>query len=79
MITTHQKNQGDLRNTISSVAAGVAGATVIAGAAIATTVALKDKKTREKIKNVLINAKDQAIDYVDTFRTKSNVKKGGRT
>lgn len=75
MATIHQK-EPDNKNTIGAVVAGVAGAVAVAGVAVATTMALKDEKTRKKVKNVLIKAKDQAIDYVDTFRTESNAKKG---
>jgi hypothetical protein len=76
MTDTQRAGQNKNTNMVGTVAAGMAGAAVIAGAAVAATIALKDEKTREKIKNVLIDAKDQAIDYADTFRTKSNAKKG---
>lgn len=65
----------DDKKTIGSVVAGVAGAVAIAGVAVAATMALKDGKTREKIKKALSNVKDQAIDYVETLKKESNVKK----
>lgn len=55
------------KNTTGSV---VAGAVAIAGIEIA--MALRNKKTREKVKKILINAKDQAINYVKTLEIKSN-------
>lgn len=75
MTTAQQKKQTDNRNRIGSVTAGVVGAAVIAGAAVATTMALKDEKTRKRIKSALVDVKDQAIDYIDTFKTNQNSKK----
>lgn len=72
MTTTHQKKQND-KNTISTVVAGVAGAVAIAGVAVAATMALKDEETRQKVKKVLINVKDQAIDYAEALKTEPNV------
>jgi hypothetical protein len=69
MATTNQKKIENNKKVLGSVVAGVAGAAVIAGAAVAATMALKDEKTREKVKNALIKAKDQAISYVDTFKS----------
>jgi len=76
MTTIHQGKQNDNKTRIGSVVAGVAGAIAVAGVAVAATMALKDEKTRKKVKNALISAKDKAIDYVDTFKTESNAKKG---
>ena len=75
MIDRSKKKQ-DNKNRIGSVVAGVAGAVVIAGVAVATTVALKDEKTRKKVKKVLINVKDQTVDYVDALKTDPNAIKG---
>lgn len=73
MLNTNQKKQGDNKNTIDPVVAGIAKAVAIAGVAVA--IALKDKKTREKIKKSFISIKDQAIDYVKTLEIET--KKGG--
>lgn len=71
MTNKNQKKQDHNKN-IGSVVAGVAGAVAVAGVAVAATMALRDEKTREKAKKVLINVKDQAIDYVGTLKTESN-------
>ena len=46
-------------NTLGSVAAGITGAVVGAGLAVAGAVALKDNKTKVKVKNLLSIVKDQ--------------------
>ena len=63
---------------VNPIAAAVAGAVVTAG--IAGAVALKDKKTRDKVKKVLATAKNQAIGYMKklpkaTEEKKSDLKK----
>ncbi|RJQ38489.1 hypothetical protein C4559_01730 [Candidatus Microgenomates bacterium] len=75
MTTIHQKKQDDNKNTIGSVGAGIA----IAGVAVATTIALKDEKTRKKVKNVLVNVKDQTIDLVEILKIKPNIGEGFNT
>jgi len=47
-----------------AVFAGVSGAVVGAGAAIAGAFVLKDKKNRDKVKKVLTNVKGQAKNYL---------------
>lgn len=74
MTKKHQKKQDD-KNTIGSVVAGIAGVAAVAGVAIAATMALKDEKSREKVKNVLINAKDQAREYAEKLKTDLNTRK----
>lgn len=66
MTNKNQKKQDD-KNTTGSIVAELAGTAAIAGIKIA--MALRDKKTREKIKKTLVNVKDQAIDYVETLKT----------
>jgi len=51
-----------------AVVAGVAGAVVVAGAAVAATMALKDKKSRKKVKKVLVGVKDNAMEYMKTIQ-----------
>ena len=46
------------------IIAGITGAVVAAGAAVAGTLFLKDKKNRDKIKKVAEEVKDTAQDYV---------------
>jgi hypothetical protein len=72
MTIIHRKKQVDSKNAIGSIVAGVAGAVAIAGAAVVTTMALKDEKSRKKTRKMLIDAKDQALDYVETLKIESN-------
>lgn len=78
MKTMHKKKQNQNKETISSVitkVAGLATATaVVAGVGVAAGMALKDDETREKGKKILINAKDQAMDYIDKLRSEPNTK-----
>lgn len=46
-----------------SVIAGITGAVVGAGAAVAGALALRDKKNRDKVKKVLNKVKDEAMTY----------------
>ncbi|MDP3987754.1 MAG: hypothetical protein Q8P80_01275 [Candidatus Levybacteria bacterium] len=79
MTDKNKKKQNNNKNTVGSVVVGVAGAVAIAGVAVAATMALKDKKSREKVKKVLINVKDQAIDYVETLKKEPNAKETTNT
>ena len=56
------------QNKNKSALAGVAGAAIVAGVAVASAFVLKDKKNREKVKKVLTNAKDKAVDYMDDMQ-----------
>ncbi|MDP2692845.1 MAG: hypothetical protein Q8O88_04370 [bacterium] len=78
MKTIRHKKQEDNKNAIGSVVAGVAGAVAIAGVAVAATMALKNEKTRKKVKGVLIDMKNQAIDYFDTLKTEPSAVRGVR-
>ena len=64
-----------MKKTIGKVAAGIAGAAVVAGVAVAA-MTLKNEKTRKKVTKVLMEVKDQAIDYVEKMKKEPNVKKG---
>lgn len=75
----YQKKQDENKNTINSVIAGVAGAAAIAGAAVGAAMALKDEKTREKVRKVLISVKDQAINYVETLKIEPDIQEAVRT
>jgi hypothetical protein len=68
-----QKKKQTNQKTIGAVVTGVAEAVTIAGVTFAA-MALKDKKTREKVKKTLIGAKDQAMDYLETLKTDLNAK-----
>lgn len=65
----------------SRAMAAVAGAVVGAGAVIATVIALKDRKNRQKFKDLVSTAKDLVKGYQkdasDQVReTKENIKQG---
>jgi uncharacterized protein YlxW (UPF0749 family) len=62
------------KNKNKSALAGVAGAAIVAGVAVASAFVLTDKKNREKVKKVLTNAKDQAVDYMDNMQKKTDKK-----
>lgn len=47
-----------------SIIAGITGAVVGAGAAVAGAFAMKDKKNRDKVKRVWTNVKNQAVGYM---------------
>jgi hypothetical protein len=53
----------------SAVAAGVAGAVIGAGVAVAATKVMSDKNMRDKVSGVLGNVKDQVMEAIDTART----------
>jgi F0F1-type ATP synthase membrane subunit a len=62
------------KNENKSALAGVAGAAIVAGVAVASAFVLRDKKNREKVKKVLTNAKDQAVDYMQDVQKKTDKK-----
>lgn len=72
MANTVQKNN---KGRLGSIVAGVASAVAVAGVAVAATIALKDKKTREKVKKSLEGIKDRAINYVESLEKKPETKK----
>jgi hypothetical protein len=76
MINSKQKIKRD-----NPLIAAIAGAIFGAGAAIAGTVALKDKKNRDKAKKVLTNVKNQALGYVKKIQkeTKNEETKNEKT
>lgn len=70
------KNKQQQNNPkISPVVASVTGAVVGATVAVAGTVALKDKKRREKIKKIFNTVKNQARSYIGDLQevTEDNV------
>lgn len=71
-------NNDDKKKGMSPMAAGVAGAVVGAGLAVAGAVALKDEKNRAKVKGALQSVKKQASDYVDEIQEKAQ-KQGSET
>lgn len=72
-MANNKKNQQDQeKGGVNPVVAAVTGAVVGAGVAVA----LKDKKNREKVKEVLTNVKNQAIGYMEDMQQQSQAKKG---
>ena len=58
------------KSGVHPLAAGVAGAIVGAGVAVAATAAMKDDKTRAHVKKILTKVKDQASEYMNDKKTK---------
>ncbi len=55
------------KRSTSSIFTVIAGAVVGAGVAVAGAVFMKDKKNRDKVKKVLSNAKNQAVNYIENI------------
>lgn len=68
------KKEKDKKGGVNPIMAGVTGAVVGAGVAVAASQALKDKKNRDRVKKTLTDVKDQTMEYVQNFRTDSEVK-----
>jgi len=64
---------GKRKDGISPIIAGVAGAVI--GAGIVAGAVLSDKNNRERVKKTLIDAKDQAVDYVEGMQKQAKDKK----
>lgn len=60
-----------------SIAAGITGAVIGAGVAVAATQVMKDKHTQEKVKKVFKDVTNQAKGYIDTLS--SQAKEGSKT
>lgn len=77
MTDQNYKKQDKGNGGVNPVIAAVTGAIVGAGvaAAVAGTVALKDEKNRERVKEILTNAKDKAIGYVEDMQKQAQDKK----
>ena len=77
MTNQNQKKQDKRKGSVNSVVAGVTGAVIGAGIAVAgAAVVLNDKKNREKVKKVLTNVKKQAISYMEGVQKQAQDKKG---
>jgi hypothetical protein len=69
MTNSKQKKQGT-----NAVFAAVTGVVVGAGVAVAGAIAMKDKKNRDKVKNVLTNVKNQAAGYIEKMEKETEDK-----
>ena len=63
----NQQKQTVKKEEINPMVAAMTGAVVGAGVvvAMAGAVVLQDQKNRKKVKEVLVNAKDKAVDYIE--------------
>lgn len=75
MTDQNQKKQDMGKSGFNPVVAAVTGAVVGAGVAIAGAVALKDKKNREKVKEVLTEVKDKATGFMEEMQKQAQDKK----
>ena len=57
-------------------AAGIAGAAVGAGVAVAATVAMKDKKNRAKVAKVIDAVEEEAAGYLENLKSSKAMKQG---
>lgn len=60
---------------INSVVAAVTGVAVGVGAAVATSEALKNKKTRKKVDDFVSDVKKRATDYFEKSKEEPKAKK----
>jgi 3-hydroxyacyl-CoA dehydrogenase len=73
MMSKNKQNVKD--KNVSSVVAGVTGAAIGFGIAVAgAAVVLNDKDSRKKVKNALTNIKDQAMSYMQDVQKKTDKK-----
>ena len=63
MTDTHQQKKHEGKTGFDLAAAAITGAIVGTGVAIAGAIALKDKKTRDKVKLAITGVKNQAVRY----------------
>lgn len=77
MKTVAQKKQTEVHGGMNPVVMAVTGAVIGAGIAVAGVgaVALKDEKNRQKVKEALGSAKDQAVDYIEDVQKQIHDKK----
>ena len=77
MINIKKQNQSKTsKNKVNPLVAGVAGATVGAGVAVAASVAMNDKKNRQRVEKVIGLVKEQATEYIENLQSPKNMKKG---
>ena len=62
----NKKTQNKEKVGVNPIVAGVTGAVI--GAVAGAAVVLNDEKNREKVKDVLMNVKDQALSYIEDIQ-----------
>lgn len=73
MINTQQKKNGEMKDAVSLITAGVV---MGAGVAVAATLAIKDKKNQEKIKKVFSDVKKFATGSIEKLKDDDTYKTG---
>lgn len=58
MTSTIQNKQSNTEETLGKIIAGVVGVVGVAGVVLGATIALKDKRSREKVKKVFLHVKN---------------------
>lgn len=71
------KKLKQVKNKNHSIIAAISGAIIGSGVAVASALFFKDKKNRDKVKKVLLNTKDQVVNYVG--KIDKEVKKNKKT
>ena len=69
------KNSKQTKTKSNSIFAAIAGAIVGSGVAVATSIFMKDKKNRDKVKKVLSTAKNKTVDYIGKIEKETNKNK----
>jgi hypothetical protein len=68
MTDIHPKKVGSEKTNINPIIAGIAGV-IAGGVAVATAVAMSDKKNQKKVKDTFTEVKGKVTDYIDTVKT----------
>ncbi len=68
-------NQRKNKSRLGTVVRGVAGAVAVAGVAVAVTRALKNRKTRDKVKKTATYVRRKAMKYVKALEKKQEARK----
>lgn len=74
-MTDHNHKKQDERDSgVNQVVAAVTGAIVGAGVAVAATLALKNEKNRDKVKEAFSNAKDFTKKSIEKLKKRTGFK-----
>lgn len=72
---TDKNKQDEGKGGVNPVTAIITGVVIGAGVAVIGTIALKDKKNREKVKEALSSVKDKAVCYMEDMQKQAQDKK----
>jgi hypothetical protein len=78
-MTTIVQNKQNKTNSIGKIIAGIGGGIAIVGVIAGTAVALKDKKSRDKVKKAFLHIKDKVGDYIETMHKDPIVEEGNHS